>query len=64
MNPEEALLAAGWIREVMRGHEAHRAFDILSNVILIGLGYDGFVSEFERGVAGWHDDHSPYPRFV
>ena len=62
MEPEEALLAIGWVRTVLSGHEAHRWFDLLSNLILAGLGYGEFVEEFEKGVAGWHIPGTAYPR--
>lgn len=56
------MLEIGWVRTVCSGHEAHRWFDLLSNGLLIEMGYDGFVQEFEKGVAGWHVDSAPYPR--
>lgn len=45
----------------MRGHEAHRALDLLTNDVLRELGYGEGIDIFEAAVAHWHAEAHPYP---
>lgn len=49
------------IRETMSGHQAHRAFDLLTNQVLRAWGFGAGVDLFEEGVREWHRDALPYP---
>lgn len=45
----------------LRGHEAHRALDLLTNDVLRQLGFGDGVAIFEAAVADWHKAADPYP---
>jgi hypothetical protein len=49
------------IVETSRGHEAHRALDLLTNDVLRSLGFGEGINIFERAVDHWHREADPYP---
>lgn len=49
------------IVSTMRGHDAHRALDLLSNDVLTDLGFGDGVAIFEAAVRDWHLPDLPYP---
>lgn len=50
------------IARTLRGHEAHRALDLLTNEVLTVLGYGEGIQIFEAAVATWHRAGDTYPR--
>lgn len=44
-----------------RGHDAHRALDLLTNEVLRGLGYGDGIDIFEATVGAWHSAADRYP---
>lgn len=61
--PDAFAAECARIVETMRGHEAHRALDLLTNQVLNSLGFGEGIAVFERAVAHWHAaaDVYPYP---
>lgn len=49
------------ITKTLKGHEAHRALDLLTNALLEDLGYGAGIAIFEQAVTHWHADADPYP---
>lgn len=45
----------------LRGHDAHRALDLLTNDVLRQLGFGDGVTIFEAAVADWHRAADCYP---
>lgn len=60
-NPAAFAEECRYIVETMRGHEAHRELDFLSNRVLSSLGFGEGVAIFEAAVAHWHSEAQPYP---
>ncbi len=61
MTPELFTARCQEIVATMRGHEAHRALDLLTNDVLRELGFGGGVAIFEAAVTEWHKHGDPYP---
>jgi hypothetical protein len=61
MTPQTFTIRCLEITSSLRGHEAHRALDLLTNDVLRALGYGEGVAVFEASVAHWHAARDPYP---
>lgn len=61
MKPETFASRCREIVTTMRGHEAHRALDFLTNDVLRELGYGDGIAVFEAAVARWHREEDAYP---
>lgn len=61
MSPDEFASRCRQIVATKRGHEAHRALDLLTNEVLGQLGFGEGIQIFERAVARWHEAGDPYP---
>jgi len=61
MTPQQFADRCREIARTMRGHEAHRALDLLTNDVLRELGYGEGIEIFETAVAHWHAETHPYP---
>lgn len=60
-SPEGFARRAREIVDMMPGHAAHRALDLLTNDILRDVGFGAGIAVFEAAVARWHRDGLPYP---
>lgn len=61
MTPEQFAAECQKIVALMRGHEAHRALDFLTNDVLRELGYGEGIAIFEAAVLRWHAEADAYP---
>lgn len=61
MTPEQFAAACGAIVETKRGHEAHRALDLLTNDVLRQQGFGEGIDIFEAAVSKWHQPSQRYP---
>lgn len=61
MSPETFASRCHEIVRDMRGHEAHRALDLLTNEALRSLGFGDGIDVFEAAVAHWHRGADLYP---
>ena len=55
ISPAQFAAGCRWIMATLKNERAHIAFDLLSNLTLVSLGYSEGVAVFDAGVSGWHE---------